>query len=112
MQKIILASTSPRRKQLLEWANIPFEVITKPTKEKYPPTLPVQAVATHLAQKKAKAVATKHPDCIVLAADTIVVNQLCAGGCRQDSRRRKRRSELPRTRYVHRTNTRQIHSGE
>ena len=54
MQKIILASKSPRRKQLLEWANIPFEVITKPTKEKYPPTLPVQEVATHLAQKKPK----------------------------------------------------------
>ena len=73
MQKIILASKSPRRKQLLEWANIPFEVITKSTKEKYPPTLPVQEVATHLAQKKAKAVAIKHPDRIVLAADTIVV---------------------------------------
>lgn len=73
MQKIILASTSPRRKQLLEWANIPFDIITEPTKEKYPPTLPAQEVAAHLAQKKAKAVAIKHPDRIVLAADTIVV---------------------------------------
>ncbi len=72
MQKIILASKSPRRKQLLESANIPFEVITKNTRENYPPTLSVEEVAKYLAQKKAKAVAAKHPDRIVLAADTIV----------------------------------------
>ena len=29
MQKIILASQSPRRKQLLEWAEVPFEIIVK-----------------------------------------------------------------------------------
>ncbi|HEX4372437.1 MAG TPA: Maf family protein, partial [Puia sp.] len=34
--KIILASQSPRRKQLLEWAEIDFEVIVKPTAEDYP----------------------------------------------------------------------------
>lgn len=73
MQKIILASTSPRRKQLLEQANIPFEVITKPIKEEYSPTLPIKKIATHIAQKKAKAVAAIHPNRIVLAADTIVV---------------------------------------
>jgi septum formation protein len=39
MNKIILASQSPRRKQLLEWAEIPFEIIVKETSEDYPPGL-------------------------------------------------------------------------
>jgi len=34
--KIILASQSPRRKQLLEWAEVPFEVIVKSTDETFP----------------------------------------------------------------------------
>ena len=37
MNKIILASQSPRRKQLLEWAEIPFEIVVKETAEDYPP---------------------------------------------------------------------------
>ena len=36
MQSIILASQSPRRKQLLEWAEVPFEVIVKETDESFP----------------------------------------------------------------------------
>jgi septum formation protein len=71
---IILASQSPRRKQLLEWAEVPFEVIVKETDESYPPQLSVEDIAVHIARNKALAIQkqnlTLRP---VLAADTIVV---------------------------------------
>lgn len=74
MQKIILASQSPRRKQLLQWAEIPFEVIVKETDESYPADLLPAEVAVHIAKNKALAVKevvkNKLP---ILAADTIVV---------------------------------------
>ena len=72
--EIILASQSPRRKQLLEWAEVSFEIIVKETDESYPAGLSVEAVAIHIARNKALAVlqdqAITKP---VLAADTIVV---------------------------------------
>ena len=74
MQKIILASQSPRRKQLLEWAEVPFEVLIKETDETYPPGLAFTEVAIHIARNKALAVkqsaGISKP---ILAADTIVV---------------------------------------
>ncbi len=74
MQKIILASQSPRRKQLLEWAEIPFEIIVKETDESYPPDLSVQETAIHIARNKALAVKeTDNNATAILAADTIVV---------------------------------------
>lgn len=74
MTKIILASGSPRRKQLLEWAEVPFEVKLKSTDESYPPGLTPQDVAIHIARNKALAVLNECPqDSVILAADTIVV---------------------------------------
>ncbi len=74
MIKIILASGSPRRKQLLEWAEVPFEIVTKETDESYPPELTPDAIAIHIARNKALAVLPMVPaDSVVLAADTIVV---------------------------------------
>jgi len=74
MQKIILASQSPRRKQLLEWAGIPFDVLVKETDESYPKDLSIEKIAIHIARNKALAVkdAVK-PGATILAADTIVV---------------------------------------
>jgi septum formation protein len=77
MNKIILASQSPRRKQLLEWAEIPFEIIVQPTDENYPETLPVEEVPVYIALHKAKAVQQilndpQKPN-VILAADTVVV---------------------------------------
>jgi septum formation protein len=81
MQKIILASQSPRRKQLLEWAEVPFEVVIQSTEETYPQALPVEEIPIHIARQKAIAVAEKlakngeiaaEPK-IILAADTVVV---------------------------------------
>jgi len=74
MTKIILASGSPRRKQLLEWAEVPFEVKVRSTDESYPDGLDPQDVAIHIARNKALAVRSECPkDAIILAADTIVV---------------------------------------
>lgn len=74
MQKIILASQSPRRKQLLEWAEVPFEIIVKETDESYPDSLSINEVPVYIAQNKALAVKPTVPTGIpILAADTIVV---------------------------------------
>jgi septum formation protein len=53
---IILASQSPRRRQLLEWAEVPFDVIVPLTDESYPPGLPAVEVPVHIARAKALAV--------------------------------------------------------
>ena len=74
MNKIILASQSPRRRQLLEWAEIPFEIVVKETDESYPDGLSVDEVAVHIARNKALAVQNiTTPGATILAADTIVV---------------------------------------
>lgn len=74
MKKIILASQSPRRKQLLEWAEIPFDILVKETSENYPPGLEPEEVAVYIAQQKAAAVQQLvSNDQTILAADTIVV---------------------------------------
>lgn len=74
MQKIILASQSPRRKQLLEWAEINFEVEVSAADETYPEDFPVEKIPVFIARNKAKAVQQKHNDgSIIIAADTIVV---------------------------------------
>jgi len=74
MNKIILASQSPRRKQLLEWAEVPFEVVVKETDERFPPGLSPVEVAIYIAKNKALAVQQqRNRDEIVVAADTIVV---------------------------------------
>jgi septum formation protein len=73
MANIILASQSPRRKQLLEWAEVDFEIIIEPTDESYPLTLESRDVAIHIAREKARAVKHKAAGKTIIAADTIVV---------------------------------------
>jgi septum formation protein len=73
-KKIVLASGSPRRKTLLEWAEVSFEVIVKPTDESYPSELAIDEVPVHIARQKALAVAGELTNNeLVIAADTIVV---------------------------------------
>jgi septum formation protein len=74
MDRIILASASPRRKQLLEWAEIPFDVLPSDSDEMVPDKLPVSEIPVFLASQKAAIVRKKTtPERIILAADTIVV---------------------------------------
>ena len=73
-KKIILASQSPRRKQLLEWAEISFEIMIQSTEETYPPNLTVDEIAIHIARNKALAIKkNQNSKDTILAADTIVV---------------------------------------
>lgn len=73
MKKIILASASPRRKELLETAGAEFEICVADVDESIPEgTFPADA-AQMTAQKKALAVAQGQGDSIVIGADTIVV---------------------------------------
>ena len=74
MQKIILASQSPRRKQLLEWAEVPFDIVVKETDESYPENVSLDEIAVHIARNKALAIkSTVDVSLPILAADTIVV---------------------------------------
>jgi septum formation protein len=74
MQKIVLASGSPRRKQLLEWAEVDFEIMVRDTPETFPADMDVAEVPVYIARNKAVAVrAGLTPDRIVIAADTVVV---------------------------------------
>lgn len=74
MVPIILASQSPRRRELLHLAEIPFEVIVADTDESYPEGLSFEETAIHIAKNKALAVKAKAgEEKIILAADTIVV---------------------------------------
>ena len=73
-KKIILGSTSPRRKQLLAEAGFVFEVRTADTDEDFDPSMDVYEVAAHLAERKA--LALKHTlgsDEILVTADSVVI---------------------------------------
>ncbi|HEV8084798.1 MAG TPA: Maf family nucleotide pyrophosphatase [Chitinophagaceae bacterium] len=78
--KIILASKSPRRSQLLKWAEIEFDIMVAETDESYPANLSPGDVAIHIASNKATDAknslqydGTNGKDYTILAADTIVV---------------------------------------
>lgn len=77
--KVILASQSPRRKQLLEWAEVPFTIIVQDTAETYPESMAIAEVPVHIARQKALAVKAQLEakgaarEAAILAADTVVV---------------------------------------
>ena len=74
-KKIILASNSPRRRELLAGLDLDFEVqVIKGIDESYPETLAPDKVAQYIAAKKADAyVPAIHEDDLVITADTVVI---------------------------------------
>ena len=72
MTQFILASTSPRRKDLLDRLEIPFEIIPSSIKENYDNGMAPPEMANLWALEKARDVAADHPEEIVVGADTIV----------------------------------------
>lgn len=72
---IILASNSPRRRELLAGLGIDFEVRVLPDiEENYPPTLPVSQIAQYIAKEKAQAYReVMTVDQLIITADTVVV---------------------------------------
>ncbi len=80
MSGYILASQSPRRKQLLAWADIEFDIMVSEAAEDFPAEMDVQDVPVQKERKKAIAVQQKikdefptHQGKWIIAADTIVV---------------------------------------
>lgn len=70
---IILASGSPRRKELLTQMGLSFTILPAEIEEVVEPGLTPQEVVMSLSRQKAAAVALSHPEDLVIAADTIVV---------------------------------------
>ncbi len=73
MRRIILASASPRRKELLTQIHLTFEVEPSKYAENVKTKLAPEALVRFLSREKAKAIAPKYPDSLIIAADTIGV---------------------------------------
>ena len=72
MRKIILASASPRRSELMKQAGLDFDVCVSTKEEKKGPWEPEEMVR-RLSRQKAQDVAERYAeDCIIVGADTVV----------------------------------------
>ena len=69
---LVLASSSPRRRDLLTRLGIEFTVDPSDAPEVFAPELPIEAVVSQLALAKARAVAHRHCGSLIIAADTLV----------------------------------------
>ena len=70
--RLILASASPRRRELLQRLGLPFEVVVADVTEHEDPQTDPRIMVAHNAALKADWVATRNPDAVVLGADTTV----------------------------------------
>lgn len=73
---IILASASPRRQELFTRLGLPFEVVPARMEPAADPLAPPEDAVLAVARAKAREVAARYPDRVVVGADTVV----CAGG--------------------------------
>lgn len=69
---VILASQSPRRRDLLAKAGVPFSIVIRDTEELKDTALPPRELCLHNARAKAEAVFREHPDSTIIGADTLV----------------------------------------
>jgi septum formation protein len=70
--RLILASASPRRRELLAELGVPFDVVVAEVTEHEDPTTDPRTMVAHNAALKADWVAARHPEATVLGADTTV----------------------------------------
>lgn len=70
--KLLLASQSPRRKELLTSLGFDFEVVKIDCEEIIPETITIEEAAAYLSELKAKAFRTLIADEVLLTADTVV----------------------------------------
>lgn len=73
--RLILASKSPRRKQLLEEVGLKFSIETYPIEESFDESMDAYEVAEFLAQEKAAAFRALASDELVITSDTVVINE-------------------------------------
>lgn len=72
-EQLVLASSSPRRKELLQMLNVPFSIVTSDVVETSVTAPNVQQYVTEVALLKTRDVAKKCPNQCIIGADTIVV---------------------------------------
>ena len=88
--ELILASASPRRRQLMETLGLPFRIIPAPGPEVPPDEAEAGRTAWYLSQQKARQVAEAHPEALVIGADTVVgVNGMILGKPRDEADARR-----------------------
>ncbi|MCF6138099.1 Maf family protein [Pseudalkalibacillus berkeleyi] len=73
MKRLILASGSPRRKELLETAHLPFIIQKSSVNENISDEYTPAEIVEQLSLRKAKDIAQYYPDDVVLGSDTVVV---------------------------------------
>ena len=73
--RVVLASKSPRRQELLRGMGIDFEILTKETPEDYPAELPLDDVPKYLSLQKSLAFGDDElsDDCLLITSDTVVI---------------------------------------
>ncbi len=72
-KKVILASGSPRRKELMDLTGLKYQVVSPSVDEKVLPEETPKDHVERLALEKATSVAANHPDDVVIGCDTIVI---------------------------------------
>ena len=70
---IILASASPRRRELMKLITDDFTAVSVDIDESIPQNADIRSFSVTLAEKKAKTASVKYPDCIVIGCDTTVI---------------------------------------
>lgn len=70
---LILASNSPRRREILGQVGFAFSVVASEIDESFPADMPLDEVPVFLSEKKARVLADINPHAIILAADTVVI---------------------------------------
>jgi septum formation protein len=70
--RVVLASGSPRRQELLAAAGLAFEVMVSPAEEIHDASIPLAELCERNAELKASAVAAVRPEAVVIGADTLV----------------------------------------
>ena len=73
MQNLILASSSPRRKELLENLQLSFITVSSDVDESYDLSWKPDQIVMELSHRKAMAVSEKNPNAFVIGSDTVVV---------------------------------------
>lgn len=71
-RQLVLASGSPRRRELLGEAGLVFEVVVSPAEELHETGIPLAELCERNAEAKAAAVAVQRPEAVVIGADTLV----------------------------------------
>ena len=75
MRKLVLASTSPYRRQLLKQLQLPFVAAAPDYIERIDPHLAPELLVRHLALGKAQSLCERYPDALIIGADQVFVDQ-------------------------------------